>query len=496
MPLTPIQQKQWESVKKTIIYQYIRQCQGKVTKGTWTMEMYTVLHHQISELVSGKSEISQRLIDIFQIYTQNLGEQKINTVTYAKALQKFTELPVVRDKLNADLMEQLSQIPNVNLALDDASSDSPDESAAILSFFDADIDTLAKNVHTWIHEHYSPVDKRIISSDERRLRRMDSIAKLLTLSQEKSVCTAVAFDPSPSRGLIIAANVTKQGLQADIFKELQAKLNVIHQTIMKISLLDNDMNTPENLDALGRQMLEELLACGLNAIPWEHSHQAAVKLIHAICFDDETFTPIEKKAFMRIAQSTLLLPNRGKDSMMINVLEINSQDEWEETRIELPNIRIHVSITDLHAEQLIAHFVFIKQAQQLNEDAPLMIGISKLCCETCFNHLSRYPVSIRGNHGQAYPGVVDLQTGERVGEVHARRHTTHAEPSPKHTPFKRRNELLPGVERKVRRSLRVNLEDDALPQSPLSQGYLGFFSTTEQPMQSMSLVREKNTSGP
>lgn len=289
-------------------------------------------------------------------------------------------------------------------------------------------DMLQEGIEEWVEERYSPVDERVLSNHERRLRRLDSMARLLSLKMSLSACTAVALDLSAAPRIVIGANVSINGEQEKVFEAIASKLNIIQRFLTRISLDERKVIDSAHLDILANELASSLLAN--SSTTKDVLVQAARKIIHAICFDPETFTEREKRVFLLFGPGIVVLPLIADKAHYLQVRQLGA-DACAPTNFALPMVPAATHVREIHAEQLVVRYIF----EELKVRAPLMVGISKLCCDTCIRYLQLYPlVTIRGTHGQIYTGVVNLADGYRPTEGSKRTGNTKYLASPYDTP--------------------------------------------------------------
>ncbi len=305
-----------------------------------------------------------------------------------------------------------------------------------------DINIVNENIREWVYDRFSPVDERILSTDDRRTRRMDSLARLLSLNASLSACTAVTFDLSNIPKIVIGANVGDQEEQMTVVTLTESRLAIIREFLTdslkhhQPEHYQDRLSITACLDALSQKLVSQLPA---NGHPQEVLIQAARKIINAILFDKQTFSDKEKSLFSKNTPAKILTPQIIDDKARINIYDVMNKAT---DAIPLENLKKSTGIKNIHAEQLIAYYLFVSLKIQMSPDIkfPLALGISKLCCLTCFNHLKAYTelgfLIVRGHHGQIYLGVVDIGTGEASKQFSTRRATTYAWPSPTHSPDK------------------------------------------------------------
>ncbi len=422
------------SLKDTLL----KRCLPSIPK-----EQLALKRKKIFDLVTECLEERKNIfISAIEEFANHLDRQELSASQYNQATEHFCDIPAIEAYL-AQLQENiilLSREPDKStLPAISSSSDALDDSPRLTPteglMGSLSLDSLHVSIGEWIDERYSPVDERVLSNNERRQRRMDSLARLLSLRTSLSACTAVTLDVSSVPRMVVGANVGKNDDQDTIFTEIAAKLNIIQHYLAETPKKGASSIESIPLDHLAEVLVSQLLAHTNTSTPPDVLLQAARKIIDAVCFDDETFTDVEKSAFLPQAPVVIILPKVTPTGYaFMHVRELNV-DPCIDGDFPLSMVLRGASVKYIHAEQLVAHYLF--EELELKTKSPLAMGISKLCCLTCFEHLSHYPVTLRGHHNQVYQGVVNLHNGEQPTEFSARRAVTHAKPSPGDTPDKR-----------------------------------------------------------
>ena len=386
----------------------------------------------------------------------------------SEAPTHFFEAPIIQTLL-ALLCEKIHQS---YLSVENR-DDVPDDSmSGITALF------IQENLNTWVAEQYAPLDQREHITDDLKPKRMDSLARLLAIDTDLSACSAVTIDASTNDPrLIIALNVTTDGTQEKIFRQVDIRL-----TIIKNHLEETSRYIPEaeehhqaideltwEIERRSQDLVDRLSAVTQSKIPSDILLSAAKKIMFSYYLDNEPFTPKEKSAFLINAPAIFLLPQSGSYGLQMQVIEVIPSGTTSRD-IELTGLSDKATVRGIHAEQMINQFLFnsIKSPPR----SPRVIGTSKLCCETCYDNIKTNPNAIvRGRSGKLFPGSVNLSTGEVATSSSEIRHApTDAKPSPKDTPEQRLRNKNPGVLRsqmeRKRRRLREILEEAYLQDHP------------------------------
>ncbi|MDF1678628.1 MAG: hypothetical protein P1U32_08055 [Legionellaceae bacterium] len=291
-------------------------------------------------------------------------------------------------------------------------------------------------------------------SDERLLRRMDSLARLLSLQSKASVCTAVTIHDGQ---LFIGANVSGETSQAEMIDVFKARLQILRRFINRLSLEAVTLDSPMMASKI-KQCVSDLVTIGGTSKPLPMLEQALFKLVDALRARKMNpgsvnyFSASERHALLASDNFTILMAEgkRHKKEVVSNQLVA-----YQFTRLSSePQLRKHMVsnelqrlvVKDFHAEQLIALYLQKGLGVDLHaaSAAKIRIGITKLCCETCGNTLARFTrIAVRGTHHVSYTNVADIFANKACTPVKTpSRRTTEPDPSPDDTPF---NKASPSV---------------------------------------------------
>jgi hypothetical protein len=245
---------------------------------------------------------------------------------------------------------------------------------------------------------YSPVDDREFLSSTDSLRRMDSLARLFNLANNVSVCTAVGVHNDE---LLLSFNAS-DGMQQDVISKVACqRVQVLQEHFATISNMTLDEYHLKQ-EQLNSETADKLALIHPTVIPKTVIMQAIDKLSHAFVFDD-TFDLSTKAILLKPAiKFRVLMPCIDNNQIKICSLAFTNATTPPVVELFETNVKskdLHVSRA--HAEQMLAHFVFMtRHSQDYNADKLLQIGLTKLCCQACRNNLRDLPVEVRGTHGE------------------------------------------------------------------------------------------------
>lgn len=268
-----------------------------------------------------------------------------------------------------------------------------------------------------LHYLQEPVRHEVDKTVEQR--RMDSLARLLTVDNSITPCIAVAFYEGK---LIVASNSPKEKTKEELEEYILQKMAIIRTFLTELA---KDVTIePDKIDVTKIQfsMRARLLA-----------HRAIRHLIAQDCgglgdllppqADRRRFNIEEhlKNALFKVGQAYLLsLYTDGKKG-----LSREDAQALSTTPITIVIPKGTELKQELHAEQAILYylrnFTEFEKKPTVNR---INIGISKLCCQACHTVLSRRAdkIAYRGSHGVGFPNVHDIDT-EDLFEVVKTRYT-------------------------------------------------------------------------
>lgn len=244
------------------------------------------------------------------------------------------------------------------------------------------------------------IDKSVVQ------RRMDSLARLLSIRVSISPCVAVACYEGQ---LIVSSNSPIGKTQDELRDYFNRKLRIIHGFLGRLAL-----DTPpqaESIDTvkiefsilatiLAEKAVDELIKDengGVGAVLPSREHRKPHR---------NTVEQHLRIALLKLGQSYLLgLYSQGKRGL--NSQEIQAFSNDAEIIMVFP-IQEALGEQQLHAEQAILYY--LKHSNALAGEATIHIGISKLCCLACNHVLERSAgkIAFRGTHGMSFPKVYDI----------------------------------------------------------------------------------------
>lgn len=426
MTLTKKQQEHWQKIAPHLNTMMLRRCKELTGKNS------KALYHLVQLAIGANCEEGTFFYTAFELFIHRLEHHKLPQKQITEALANFFQIPEVQialtDLQKMILLQFRQQEEAVLKAPSAALLSSPKEPEIPLAL-PVDSKSLQTSIEALVDSTYSVADERISSCEQKKLRRLDSLARLLAPQLSKSPCVAVALDTSsmPPR-LVISSNIANDGDQDSLANEILLKLQIIQRHIMDITKIGHIL-PEEAITHAADALIEELKAKTTFAGTESVLKQAAIKLIKTICYGRKTFANNEKNAFFN-PEPLVLLPIHEREYYMDARTYAAGGASFTNHRFLLDKVPLEAKISNIHAEQLIARYFF----EELKTTEQQMIGISRLCCKTCYESLKFYPIIIRGSHEQSYRGVIDLRTGAQATDEPTRRAVTYAWPSPPITP--------------------------------------------------------------
>ncbi|MDF1797235.1 MAG: hypothetical protein P1U63_11935 [Coxiellaceae bacterium] len=240
---------------------------------------------------------------------------------------------------------------------------------------------------------------RTIYHENKRIRRMDSLAKLLAPNEEASPCIAVAITTD---GIVISSNRTRKSAEYNrksIHTIVHKKLRILRELFAAYeSTTDNGIK-----ERLLQNAADDLITtggtCSLNVADKtkrRHQHYKQkdnlVSILRKVTLsalspasDESGFSNSNKRMLTAANPCIFIYPNEAYERKLDG---------------------------SLHAEQLLVNHIEARGRHDKFSE-PLPIGITKLACTDCDHVLKSKPyIAYRGSHGMTFPGVVDTITKE------------------------------------------------------------------------------------
>lgn len=244
----------------------------------------------------------------------------------------------------------------------------------------------------------APITRLLIPNNETIVRRMDSLARLLSLDQKLSPCVSVML----WHGEMIIASNRKPTAEAKVLADfLSNKAAILQEFLTKklVELQGDDCRLKPETVLQIISVIDQLLANG--------------SADYSIC-DQNATSPRTSNLFERLLQdlckvSVYYLKGRKNCSAAAAGVPPRLLDEgFDASELEAltnPRVVLLVGHPDEHAEQLLVHYydegVVLKDKARIESAIPL--GITKLCCWGCAEFLDqREEFKVRGTHKGAY----------------------------------------------------------------------------------------------
>jgi len=292
---------------------------------------------------------------------------------------------------------------------------------------DTDDETFIDDSIKFFDDRFKPISNRMIYTDEKKQRRLDSLAQLLSPKSKITNCIALSVYDGE---FVVAANGSSHAQAEKVADVLLQKLSFIRTFLQKYprpialqlkSLIEQERTlltswgetlslTPEIFTkVLGEDLYQDckvlvgqLESAGGLFQPENILVQAVIKILlskQKAGFPMDCFTDHEYTLMFGEDIPTILIPSQNEAKQWM--LEVRKHQGFEQ--MDIPSkLTDGKKGEDFHAEQLVA-FYFQPQDQQ-----PLMIGLPKLCCESCDEAMTKLNVCVTGRSGTPFKGVVDL----------------------------------------------------------------------------------------
>jgi hypothetical protein len=385
---------------------------------------------RIQDAITRLIENNQSLMDFVQNLYNSISERIEMTPEEKKSFITAHIQTVARQFPSKTSVSELLEAPEFGSA-------SP--SRILLKDFQSILSIPSTDIFNPSAATVDPSDRRVYYVEERKQRRYDSLARLLSMSSQLSACTAVTMLDGE---LIIAANCSSTANSADIIRALTNKLHLVRQAL-KTPGADVIERTIQQLKLEGGLFQPEfILSQALSKLTQSTANFGAPP---SITHTTDNFSTAEINTLMgnEHASVTFLIPHQlitedGEEHYGIAIHAMH-----ETSPIVHPFAQQYPSqdIQYFHAEQLLAYYLQeIKktQLQAITEEyPPINIGLGKLCCSTCsvLTHFKR--LHLRGSSGISFTNTINLFSNTYQPSVletgspdRPKKHKTTAEPSP------------------------------------------------------------------
>lgn len=243
----------------------------------------------------------------------------------------------------------------------------------------------------------------IIRDNSIKVRRMDSLARLLAVDEKITACLAVAI---VNDQLIISVNEPHNGDRKQVFQHIDNKLKIIQNFLMSLDVKEEDNNynkqiTTQFSSAAKKKAFEVAMELGehggiANVVPKSEARKRKSKTLNIGTKYTHT-----QSSLLKLASSYLKSKLSNEKQGEFNLKEINAL--LSNDYIFLPSKDNDPTVNksqELHSEQAI--LAYLKE-NQIHD--PIVIGLSKLSCKACDSVFSHLNHSYRGTHGIPYPNV-------------------------------------------------------------------------------------------
>ncbi|TAL65024.1 MAG: hypothetical protein EPN84_02255 [Legionella sp.] len=262
-------------------------------------------------------------------------------------------------------------------------------------------------ISKFVEAHTSEHDRRQQNDTDRNLRRLDSLARILSLNISHSACVAVAIHQGQ---LVVASNVSGRSTAEEVTQALIKKIATLKRLVQSCPHthflgIYEFCCQPENTNKL-----HSLLGSGVTI---SSLRQSLAKVIHVLKTNEYEFCPEFQNAFNEESPLIFLTAEKIRGEMALRCSTLKSQ-MLAVNVVALPATPDKESLQkDIHAEQMVK--VYLQRFLSPSNSVQIRIGLSKLCCRTCFDFFAVEPgFLVRGTHNNAHKGTVNLHTGARI----------------------------------------------------------------------------------
>ncbi|MDF1646248.1 MAG: hypothetical protein P1U61_04595 [Legionellaceae bacterium] len=289
-----------------------------------------------------------------------------------------------------------------------------------------------------IAEERRALDMRVYHTDDRGVRRYDSLTRVLSFHGRNSVCAAVTVHDNR---LIASANSTGELSSDTLAQAIRTKLNILRTFLDDAEVfIDEDVEFQAEVDRVARLLVEEHGISGTSA----ELKQALKKLYRSS--QGEPSDLLEEEAFLLDAirysdEFTVLLPSWKKTTEAPQVVDPGVREyQLQMTTGEILSQQVHPfdealqfsgheKIASFHAEQLlVVYFERVLGVDLRSSVDQRIFGISKLTCADCAEAMASRQVRTRGTSGAAYDAVANVTSPNRPSGRKRRRPVSNTAP--------------------------------------------------------------------
>lgn len=241
----------------------------------------------------------------------------------------------------------------------------------------------------------------VIESQERQLRKWDSLAKLLCPTEEVSACVAVC---AYQKDLLISSNTSRTKSNAELTEILSSRMKIIRDFLLAVT---------QEAKPLSKDEMSEFTGVKFSDIAKLLANQAVLKLMMMEFggFTSSIPTTVSHRTHKSAAEhfevALLKLAQFCLEGIYTNGMNGFEKDTLAalltpgNVKFIMPDID-KLAGENLHAEQAIIyylrHYTNFCTLASVEADKKIPIGISKLCCQTCHYVLTKHGnIQFRGS---------------------------------------------------------------------------------------------------
>lgn len=248
----------------------------------------------------------------------------------------------------------------------------------------------------WLNSHQIKIDTRNYREDDRIVRRMNALARLIKPRNSESACTAVTL---VSETLYVSMNNT--GPKFDFKSIVEVSMTRLNILLNYPVVKNPNLTYEEFIGKFAPDIIKESFHLEM---PLEVLTQDLAKLVDSLHLKPDEF-PELCALLSESLQIIFLYPKNNQEYVVFNAKTLESQN------ILIDNAPKQINKKDIHAEQILVNYLF--EYNKLPSDQIVRLGVSKLCCGTCIEFLTHYPqVQVQGTHGKKYENTYNMKTKE------------------------------------------------------------------------------------
>lgn len=257
----------------------------------------------------------------------------------------------------------------------------------------------------WVASQTTKLDTRSYNEDDKLVRRMNALARLIKPKNSDSACTAVTLVNG-----VLYVSMNNTGCKVDfntLFETIRQRLKFLREC-------PPVKNSTVAYDEFFKKHAAELVAEHFHQdLPLNVLAQDLAKLINSLHLEPDN-CPELQPLLSDTLPIVFLYPESALQYRVVNgtTMESNSFDVIHPSLNldEKRKLARKLNKNDIHAEQILVDYLFERNPKP---EQIVSLGVSKLCCATCMEFMKHYEqVKVQGTHGTTYDHTYNMKTGK------------------------------------------------------------------------------------